>query len=318
MHLETHFPEIPEMLNPEQPSEDELAQKEECIRHSMMLQYSTCDSYDIRPSHRVLVTTATAAGNLPTFFDSPAKKALCPVVFVPDLMRLNPAAAYQLKKAILEGKREAVNEKIYFLTKTFRSHPDLTSLWNVFYGNLLKPMSDREKTVMRFRATKQPALFHDLAFEGEAHKEEKVALSFINQLEAHLVCEYILHEVCVPGTGVKTKDVGVITFYDAQVKWIQQKLMNLSESGEVYLGDIEVGTAEYFQGSEKRVIIISCVRTEAIGFLKDEKRLNVALSRAQDGMVVIGAFSNLLAQDPHWNSVLTVAKKMGCVVSGSS
>lgn len=91
MHLETHFPEIPEMLNPEQPSEDELAQKEECIRHSMMLQYSTCDSYDIRPSHRVLVTTATAAGNLPTFFDSPAKKALCPVVFVPDLVLVDEA-----------------------------------------------------------------------------------------------------------------------------------------------------------------------------------------------------------------------------------
>jgi len=51
---------------------------------------------------------------------------------------------------------------------------------------------------------------------------------------------------------------------------------------------VEVDTVDSFQGREKDVIIISCVRTDGTGFLNSKLRLNVALTRAKHSLIVIG------------------------------
>jgi len=87
--------------------------------------------------------------------------------------------------------------------------------------------------------------------------------------------------------------IGVITPYRKQV----QKIQTLLESKDGIKG-VRVGSAENFQGLERRVIIISTVRStdshlkfearNRLGFLSNPKRFNVAITRAQALLIVIG------------------------------
>jgi len=76
-----------------------------------------------------------------------------------------------------------------------------------------------------------------------------------------------------------------------------------------------VATVDIFQGREKDYIIISCARTQGIGFLKDPGRLNVSITRARYGLVVVGDANNLV-QDPLWASFIRHCKNESSYVDG--
>ena len=81
-------------------------------------------------------------------------------------------------------------------------------------------------------------------------------------------------------------DIGVITPYTRQVREIVQKLSNYQVSKSV-----EIRTVDGFQGREKNIILISLVRSNndnEIGFLTNEQRVNVLLTRAKCAMIVFG------------------------------
>jgi superfamily I DNA and/or RNA helicase len=74
-----------------------------------------------------------------------------------------------------------------------------------------------------------------------------------------------------------------------------------------------VSTIDSFQGQEKEVIILSLVRSNdegEIGFLKDYRRMNVALTRAKEKLFVIGD-SATLGADPFYNSFLSYVEQHG-------
>jgi len=80
---------------------------------------------------------------------------------------------------------------------------------------------------------------------------------------------------------------------------------------------IEVSTVDGFQGREKDIIIVSCVRSSSsssgsggIGFLRDVRRLNVAITRAKFCMWIIGD-SKHLQQDETWRALVLDAKARG-------
>tara|TARA_B110000495_G_scaffold82566_1_gene71008 strand:- start:313 stop:2238 length:1926 start_codon:yes stop_codon:yes gene_type:complete len=95
------------------------------------------------------------------------------------------------------------------------------------------------------------------------------------------------------------KDIGIITPYAGQVRAIRN---SMSEQ----LDDIEVRTVDGYQGREKEIIIFSCVRSNPeknVGFLADSRRLNVALTRAKRGLIVIGD-PTTLRSDKNWQAWL--------------
>lgn len=91
--------------------------------------------------------------------------------------------------------------------------------------------------------------------------------------------------------GVMPGQIGIITPYEGQRSYIVSYMQaNGSLKKELYK-EIEVASVDAFQGREKDYIIMSCVRSnehQGIGFLNDPRRLNVALTRAKYGLVILG------------------------------
>ena len=127
--------------------------------------------------------------------------------------------------------------------------------------------------------------------------QEKFGNSWLNPREANLVVKILVRLLVLK--RVSAQEIGVITPYQAQIKLIRQKLRKAilfhklstfsQEQMEEKILPI-VNTVDAFQGSERKIIILSLVRSNKegdIGFNIDERRINVSLSRAQDTLIIV-------------------------------
>lgn len=182
---------------------------------------------------------------------------------------------------------ETFNEKyVTRLLDNFRSHPAILHLSNVlFYDAKLRAKASEPDrsfgTGWKFLPNKNfPVMFH--CCKTKSCVDEGSTSSY-NENEVQMVRAYVdeLLTNGVRGSKVSEQDIGIVSPYSAQLSKLKKNLCDHPE--------IEMGTAEYYQGREKKIIIMSTVKSKcSVGFLKDEKRLNVCLTRAKSLMVVIG------------------------------
>ena len=102
-----------------------------------------------------------------------------------------------------------------------------------------------------------------------------------NTLEARVVATHV-HALIT--AGVRPEDIGVLTPYSAQVSLITKLLRGTYPA-------VEVNTVDSFQGREKEAVVFSLVRSNdknEVGFLKDERRVNVAVTRPRCHLCVVG------------------------------
>ncbi|KAM3576755.1 hypothetical protein VYU27_001350 [Nannochloropsis oceanica] len=137
--------------------------------------------------------------------------------------------------------------------------------------------------------------------------------SYLNRKEADVLME-VLGGV-LRGGQVQSTDVGIVTPYSAQVKHVtelaQHRLRNFKPT------ELEIQSVDAYQGREKELILMSAVRSNGkgkVGFLGDWRRLNVAITRAKRGLIVLGD-PRTLRHDPHWGAYLKWAQKHGCVMT---
>lgn len=169
------------------------------------------------------------------------------------------------------------------LVQNFRSHRSILEYSSVqFYNGELKAC--QSKDIANFAIgwyllpnKNFPVLFHSIFTASE-----KEGTSTYNMTELYKTKFYvdILLKNGINGKKVRPMDIGIVCPYNAQ----RTKLKNLIGN------NIEIGTVEYYQGREKKIIIFSAVRsqTPTLGFLRNEKRLNVALTRAKSLLIVMG------------------------------
>jgi len=127
--------------------------------------------------------------------------------------------------------------------------------------------------------------------------EEEAGSSRSNMDEAAIVIK-IVNDLLAPG-DIGAEDIGVISPYAGQVRLIRS-MMNDEIDG------LEIKSVDGYQGREKEIIVLSTVRANengVVGFLSDYRRLNVALTRAKRGLIVVGD-DRTLRNDATWASWL--------------
>ncbi|XP_037774698.1 putative helicase mov-10-B.1 [Penaeus monodon] len=156
-----------------------------------------------------------------------------------------------------------------------------------------------------------------LIFHGVKGKDEREgnSPSFFNAQEVSQVMDYVKKLINTRHNKVLPKEIGIITPYRQQVTKIRMQLHKIKNGN-----DIKVGSPEEFQGDERRVIIISTVRSNAdklaydlrhqLGFLQNCKRFNVSVTRAKALLIVVGC-PEILSLDEHWGRLLSFIIEKG-------
>lgn len=173
------------------------------------------------------------------------------------------------------------NEEFY--NKSLKSD---SSVDEININDIVK--SDQNEEVLLFIDTS------DVDLEGETHLKD--SKSIINNFEAEISSKIAQDYLTI---GVNQEDIGIISPYADQVKIIQD------------MTPVEVKTVDGFQGREKEIIIISTVRSNEngnIGFLRDLRRLNVAITRAKRKLIIIGN-KNTLKVDPTYERLINFCEK---------
>jgi hypothetical protein len=198
----------------------------------------------------------------------------------------------------------------------YRMHPALAHFPSrAFYGGAL-----RSGTRAAHRPPPSgfpwPARYVPLAFLPCDGAERSEGTSHVNAAEADAVaaiCRGLL------STGeLSASDIGVVTPYAAQVRVLRRALAPMrGPSAPGAPPALEVASVDGFQGREKEVIVFSAVRASAsggVGFLADPRRLNVMLTRAKRGLVVVGHWRTLAGERSFWGPWLEWAHDAGLVV----
>mmetsp|Transcript_34116 Transcript_34116/g.71826 ORF Transcript_34116/g.71826 Transcript_34116/m.71826 type:complete len:1046 (-) Transcript_34116:479-3616(-) len=252
------------------------------------------------------------------------------IVFVGDHCQLGPVV--MCKAAAKAGLTQSMFERLVLiglrpirLQVQYRMHPILSEFpSNMFYEGSLQngvTESDRQLRHMPGYTGKDdfpwPIKSKPMFFWGVAGMEEISAsgTSYLNRTEASYVEKIVTHLLKM---GVESSQIGVITPYDGQKKYVQEHMRRSGSLAASVYEMIEVNSVDAFQGREKEIILVSCVRsseTQGIGFLSDPRRLNVALTRARLGLVLLGN-PRVLSKNPLWAALLLHFKEHEVLVEG--
>lgn len=137
-------------------------------------------------------------------------------------------------------------------------------------------------------------------------ERERESGSYDNPAHAELVLREVKRLVAA---GVAPSDVAAICPYSAQAERLRAQLEELVELG------LEIGTVDGFQGREKEVVIVDLVRSNTrgqLGFLRDVRRTNVAITRAKRQLILI-ASSDTIRRHPYYRDLLAAAQSAGVV-----
>ena len=245
------------------------------------------------------------------------------VVLVGDHKQLGPVIMN--KKAAKAGLNQSLFERLVKLSFVpirlnvqYRMHPCLSEFpSNMFYEGSLQNGVTTQSRIRKDVDFPWPVADTPMMFWSNLGNEEISAsgTSYLNRTEASNVEKVVTRFF---KAGVKPADIGVITPYEGQRSYIVSTMQNTGTFKKESYKEVEVASVDAFQGREKDFIVLSCVRSndnQGIGFLSDPRRLNVALTRAKYGLVILGN-PKVLSKHELWHHLLVHFKDRKTLVEG--
>uniref|UniRef100_A0A8C4Y1G9 5'-3' DNA helicase ZGRF1 n=1 Tax=Gopherus evgoodei TaxID=1825980 RepID=A0A8C4Y1G9_9SAUR len=182
-----------------------------------------------------------------------------------------------------------------FLRTQYRCHPAISAVVNdLFYeGNLLDGISEMDRSPL---LDWLPTLcFFNVNGTEQIERDN----SFYNMAEVYFIIKLIQS---LTASGIEGSMIGVITLYKSQMYKIYNLLSAVHSDG-LEIKAVQVSTVDAFQGAEKEIIVLSCVRTRQVGFIDSEKRMNVALTRGKRHLLIVGNLA-CLSKNKLWGCVI--------------
>jgi superfamily I DNA and/or RNA helicase len=248
-----------------------------------------------------------------------AGQGIEPAVWVPILKADKVVMAgdpYQLPPTVKSVDAERQGLSVTLLEKAIQRHDAVFLLRTQYRMNtLIMEFSNRKfyhgqleahPSVAEWHIESSPQVveFVDTAGCGFEEQASEESSSRCNPEEVRLLRLHF--DQLAPDTSLS---VGVISPYRAQVELLQETFADVSQ--------VSVNTIDSFQGQERDVIYMSLVRSNPkseIGFLKDYRRMNVAMTRARKKLVIIGD-SATLGNDRFYGDFLSYAEEIGAYKS---
>ena len=242
------------------------------------------------------------------------------------------------------------------LSVQYRMHSDIMQMVNLFYsGKLSSGVLETEEDVKNHGLTlysrsgkvslvspEHHAYWVDSSEYHSIPRYESVPMgstSFENKLEAHTIISLLrkIDNAYASANVSGPIDVGVINFYYSQVRLLNDlKKQDIKDNGSYKVIKVEINTVDRFQGKEKPIVIVSLVRNNKLGRAGDSshiaayQRINVAVSRAQKLLFIVGAKNmyidqrvNLddmdtgeqLPQTPIYRQIIESLRDKGCYLT---
>jgi hypothetical protein len=181
-------------------------------------------------------------------------------------------------------------DNVVGLREQHRMHPAIGALVSdCFYRGELESARDDEPLPVHLRSVaSRPVLWRTTAKLPERY-EARSGRSFINEVETACIADLLQQLAMASATHEVRTEVVVLAAYKAQCRLLEQRLAPLIADDASIA--VSVHTVDGFQGREADVVIYSVTRSNApgnLGFTRERPRVNVALSRARELLVVVG------------------------------
>lgn len=222
------------------------------------------------------------------------------IILAGDHLQLPPTVLSE--KAIHLGFNKSILEKcfgkfsnVFFLDTQYRMRETIAQFSNEYF------YEGKLKTISELSAIAEHIVFFDTAGTGYEEERGSDGVSIQNKGELEIVSKIIESD------HLTLEKTAFISPYSGQVTYAK----------EILPSSLRISTIDSFQGQEEETVIISLVRSNPdgqIGFLKDHRRMNVAMTRAKENLFIIGD-STTLAKDPYFDALFSYLDKVGAYKS---
>jgi len=199
------------------------------------------------------------------------------------------------------------NDADVMLKEQYRMHEKIMRFSSVYFydSNLKANESVAQKTIF---TNDSPLEFIDTAGTGFFESVNRETKSSLNKEEAVLVFKHLekYWEEIKDAQINPVESIGIISPYKAQIEVLNSLLID-SDLPKELKSIISINTVDSFQGQERDIIYISLVRsneTGQIGFLSDERRMNVAMTRAKMKLVIVGDSATIASKNIFYNELI--------------